>query len=852
MPAECIKLNVDFAAGGGHNGCMFDTAGSRLNFPVVAGVEETFRVSFWVGGSGMSVLGATFQAACYVAHGDERGELVAVLPVKHDSAENKVLLTVPELEHGHYWWELRATDAVGKVCRLLYGTLTALTSAEVARLGAEAEESALRELAVEIAGGYAAPLILRWQACSAAASLAADAARAAERAEAAADRAEDAEGNVLAELDRARVFMESFDEALRSAITVVNDYLWVAGKPTGHYLRGQDGITPHIGTDGFWYVGTKRLGDRPAFGQDGITPHITADGFWAFGDWKSSVRAQGRDGIDGTAVRRILVGSYDEIPQSGATCNGGYLYYVPAGVERAQRQVASLATNAVVSNYTLTGPMVFSDGRTWTRRGGRLQRFGLMAGSNMSGGEPSEEALFAHLYYEQAGVWVYAGCSAAAVAQVVNELSWWDFEELEVVPRGCRVKVVLSQVEAEPTEEQMEAVRIQVAAVAATEGSKVGTGNFCAWAYWGFETEELTAYDVYAWVEADGSGGWARVDANYDLATARVYGVMKYGTDLPVVDGAPVGQNADGQAMVPIADAALPGAVRPSSSSTVSAGGLTHVGGDKRLYVGMANLNVAGVGKTSYTQVVENTFSVGLTADGKFAVPQAGAFQFGSVRVGTSVPQSMGMPWIIPVGQAEAGVRNEYGQDITGQLMNNLLVGGALRTYRKDDWRFWCPNGLEVEVLPDNSNAVGLVTTAQFRQSAGKGLELLPATSELMGGVTVCVHPSDKGMVPTMGTMIEYTADNYHHRSRVYTKDETYSKDETDAIDKKIRQDAAEVYKTLEAAKADHDELSDRIESCVKKTASWTGDEALTLSEYQALRVRHKTTLYIICEEVER
>ncbi|MBQ8517647.1 MAG: hypothetical protein IJ498_08730 [Akkermansia sp.] len=829
---------------------MFDTAGSRLNFPVVAGVEETFRVSFSVGGKGMSVLGATFQAACYVAHGDERGELVAVLPVEHESAENKVRLTVPELEHGHYWWELRATDAVGKECRLLYGTLAALTSAEVARLAAEAEESSLRELMVEIGGGYAAPLVLRWQACSVAASLAADAARAAERAEAAADRAEDAEETVLGRLSAAQKFMESFNAALFEAIRVIDNYLWVGGVNTGHYLRGNDGITPHIGTDGYWYVGLKKLSDRPAFGKDGITPHITADGFWAFGDWKSSVRAEGRDGLDGTAVRRVLVERYEDIPQSGETCNGGFLYYVPAGVERAQRQVCSVAAGVSVSNYNLTGPMVFSDGRTWTRRGGRLLRMGLMAGSNTMNGEPSAEALYAHLYYEQAGAWVYAGHSVEAVAQVVNEVSWWDFDELEVVPKGCRVKVVLSQVESVPTEDQMETIRIQVAAVAATEGSKVGTADFCAWAYWGFETQELTAYDVYAWCESAGDGGWRRVDLNYDIATARTHGLTMLGTDSEVVGGAPVGVNAAGQMAVPIADPALPGAVLPSSASSTSGGGLTHVGADKKLYVGMADPSTPGVGKTSFTQVVENTGSVGLTADGKFAVPRAGAFQWGATRIGTSVPQSMGLPWIIPVGAAEDGVINEDGHDITGQLMNNVLVGGALRTALKETWLTWGPNGINVNLLPDNSNAVGLMTSRSFRQSAEKGLELVAATNSLLGGVTVCeTVGSGSGLVPTVSAMVNYLRENYYTKSQVYSREETYSKAQVDDIDKQNRQDAAETYKTKAAAKTDHDVLSGRIDGCVKKTESWNGEVYLTLSEYNALKVHDPKIAYNILED---
>ncbi len=832
---------------------MFDTAGSRLNFPVVAGVEETFRVSFFVGGNGMSVTGATFQAGCYVAHGEERGELVVELPVEHDSKENAVRLSVPELDEGHYWWELRATDAAGKEARLLYGTLSALTSAEVARLGEEADASELRELSVEIGGGYAKPLMLRWQACSVAGGLAADAARCAERAEEAAGRAEAAQDDVLGKLAAAQAFMESFNRALFEAVRVVDGYLWVGGVNTGHFLKGNDGVTPHIGSDGFWYVGALRLGDRPAFGQDGITPHITPDGFWAFGDWVSAVRAAGRDGLDGSAVRRILVGSYEEIPQEGELCHGGVLFYVPAGVERCERMASSVPSGVSVSNYTLDGPMVFSAGRSWLRRGGSLRRLGLMAGSTVSGGEPSAEALYAHVYYESGGEWVYAGHSSAAVAQVVNEVSWWDFEELESPPGECRVKLVLSRVDTEPSEEQVERVRVQVAGVAATEGSKVGSANYCAWVYWVYRTQELQAYDVYAWVErpeVGGAGAWVRVDENYDLATAEVFGLMRYATDVPVAGGAPVGRNADGQACVPIADAAMPGAVLPSSSSSLSAGGLTHVGEDKRLYVGMASPGVPGVGRTSFARVCENTFSVGLTEDGRFAVPRAAAFQWGLSKVGTSVPQSNGMPWIIPVGQAETGVHNEYGQDITGQLMNNVLVGGALRTALKETWRGWAPNGIDVDVLPDDCNAVGLMTSGSFRQSAGQGLELAEATGSLLGGVTLCESVgSGGGMVPTRDAVVEFLRGNYYDKRQSYSRSETYNRSEADAIDAKNRDDAAATYKTIESAKSEHEELERDIEGCVKKTASWNGEVYLTLREYQALKVRDPKIAYNILED---
>ncbi len=837
---------------------MFDTAGSRMSFPVVAGVAETFRASFWMGATqGMSVLGATFQAACYVAHGDERGELVAVLPVEHDgSRDNAVLVTVPELEHGHYYWELRATDPEGRESRLLYGTLAALNAADAEYVVRLTEGSELRELSVQMAAGHAGPLMLRWQSCAAAASLAADAAKAATEArkaaadaKAAAQAAGESETATLNALEAAQAFMASFNEALYNAIRIdSNSVLWVGGYRTGHVLKGEPGVTPHIGPDGFWYEGNNRLGDRPAFGKDGITPRITADGFWAFGDYKSDTRAEGRDGRDGLAVRRIPVERYEDIPQSGETCNGGFLYYVPADVERTLRQVMSVPATASVSNYTFAGPMVFSDARAWTRRGGRLMRFGLMAGSNTLGGEPSAEPLYAHLYYEAAGEWVYAGRSTGTTQQVANEVSWWDFGELELVPNGSRIKVLLSQVAAEPTADQAETIRIQVTAVASTEGSNVGGAAYCARAYWQYETDQMTNWDTYAWLE---SKGWVRVDINYDIATSEVYGLNKLGTDSVVRDGAPVGVNAAGQMEVPIADPVLAGAVLPSSTNNESRGGRTHVGSDRKLYVDFSTPSTPGVGRTSYTVEVENTATVGMTSDNKYAVPPAAAFQWGAVKIGSSVPQSMGMPWIIPVGAAASDVTNEYGQNIRGQLMNNVLVNGALRTATKETWISWAPNGVNLTILPDGSNAVGIMAHPdQFTQSAVYGLELLVATTSTLGGVTVCeTIGSGSGLVPTVDAVLEHLALHYYTKPRVYSKEETYSKSQVDAIDRTNRQDAAATYKTVVAAKSDHDALSGKIDDCVKKTDTVDEICQMSLSEYQALNVRNPKCIYLLTED---
>lgn len=75
-------------------------------------------------------------------------------------------------------------------------------------------------------------------------------------------------------------------------------------------LRGRDGtngVTPHIGKDGYWYFGEsktefKAVSEGGANGKDGITPHIgkaadgEEEGYWYFGEQKTEYKAVGEDG----------------------------------------------------------------------------------------------------------------------------------------------------------------------------------------------------------------------------------------------------------------------------------------------------------------------------------------------------------------------------------------------------------------------------------------------------------------------------------------------------------------------------------------------------------------------------
>ena len=70
---------------------------------------------------------------------------------------------------------------------------------------------------------------------------------------------------------------------------------------------GKDGVTPHIGSDGYWYFGSEKTsykatganGKDGEDGADGVTPSIGEDGYWYFGDEKTDYKAVGADGQNG-------------------------------------------------------------------------------------------------------------------------------------------------------------------------------------------------------------------------------------------------------------------------------------------------------------------------------------------------------------------------------------------------------------------------------------------------------------------------------------------------------------------------------------------------------------------------
>jgi len=781
---------------------MFDTAGSRFDFTVAAGVEETFRLSFWAGAEGVDVAGAAFEAACYVAHGEERGELAAVFGAQHDARANAVLLTAPGLAEGHYLWELRATDAAGKECRLLYGALSALGCAEVGRLVAGAEGCALRELSVQVGGGFAAPLVLRWQASSVAAA-AADAAAghagaAVAAAEAAAGHAAKAAVAAAAAEEDARLAHDVYGlwEARVERVVWCNPATgtwWVYGVDTHAAYRGEDGRCPRIGAGGTWLVWDADAGvwadsGVQARGRDGRSPYINALGNWvrwddAAGAWvDEGVRAFGRDGRDGAAVRRIVVDAESEIPQSGEMCNGGVYYYV--------RPRAAVAASGWV--LLVNAP----------------------AGSD-------------------AIVWLYV--NGVAIDSVRENSQGADVWAAAVNAANCGVRATAGRRDGQPILclEAIESGAAGNAISVSTSGAEPCSGPTLAG---GADAGE--GYRVFAWLEDRGVGGWVCVGEANDLATAEVYGLVRLGTDVPVAGGAPVGVDADGGMCVPRAGYTLPGAVLPGANGVVAGGAGVGFDAEGRMRVQEGDCERFGVARMSFAGVAEAP-CIGRMADGRLGLPWATLAVPGAVKLGSMFDEHARIPYRVGVG-ATAG----------HELANNLLVGGALQHQQPAAWAAMGMGWLDGAGLQASAYYLGLATSESFMQSELNGLELREATGALLGGVRLAETVSASGAgVVTAGLLYGYLRERYYTRDEVWRKGETYSKAEVDAIDAGNRQDAAGKYKTMAAAGREHDELSGRIDGCVKKTESWNGEVYLTLSEYQALKVRDPKIAYNILED---
>ena len=431
------------------------------------------------------------------------------------------------------------------------------------------------------------------------------------------------------------------------------------------------------------------------------------DGYWAINGELTPHKAIGEDGLDGDRIVKHLVNSVEEIPTSGETCNSGHVYYVNV---------------PAVLNVLEEKPSGTGDWTAWRLPADMVPHGVLLSGLVVPAMKnTSTTALWLAVYLREGGT------NRALLTRSKEPKTWtngadvaWEFDAPIEVPAGAGLELAWAEsLEAigatsaeRPAQRLKSAVQEQGGASLRYDAAWYGDRT----PFLGFTSPHAGKALAYEWFDET---GWVCLAGNGAQAsrpaTATEDGTVKLGTEAPVAQGAPVGVNANNQMMVPLATTLCSGTIILSTD-----------------------------------EVIEGGIPIGKDAAGRLValgtnVAPAQAFRWGTVKVGTSVQQSMGMPYIIPVGIAASGVRNEYGQDITGQLFNNTVPGGALRTMMKADWVAKGITGWNVGNLPNGSNAVGIMAKKeQFDQTPGDGLVLKKATRNTVAGVRLTNNPLDE------------------------------------------------------------------------------------------------------------
>lgn len=731
--------------------------GKELNLSVVAGAGSVVRLRpLDADESRVETAGKSFYAELRTVGGDKKAGSVGVTYSK----ERDVVLTLPEMGVGQYMLVVEMSASSGARERFVSGWVTYMEPSALVK--PKVDSSPDRLIGVVMDGERRRAVWYHTTAAEVYAERAEKAAETAERvqgeieavlneaveeaterAEAAADRAEVAAGNAEKEADEAKkhsTLAEELKNDLRNRllnmIKVIDGYLWIDGVPTDNYVKGTDGLQVYISSDGHWYLSDGTYLGWPATGADGITPHITADGYWAFGDEVTNYKAVGRDGIDGNSVRRLLVDSYEDIPQEGETCNGGYYYYVKYGKKTTGGYTTPvyLHINDWVNTYA---EKVGDFALGYIPPNGTMDTlFG-----SVIGGTPQETA-------NRINEWGITGLTAE------------QYDENTVVMRH-----------------QYDEFSLLV-----SDGDiYVGTG---------------TDHNIYAWLEdKEGVGSWVHVGIANDVATAEVLGLVKLGTDTPVTSGAPVGTNMKGQMHVGLSTVTDNGTGKISVSGTLDAdsGGIGR-NANGQYVARKADNNNFGTVRYSRTDENARLIAVGRVPDGTKVDGQDRGGSLGLTRAdantygGCKVPGAFSSEdhdraflanfnYVVPIcmrddtgeDHVNDSVKSEnsdtwyYGAN--GHLIIALKQGGALQweshgEANRDGVRF------------STKGLLRLKTTGSFNQSENNGLTLNPASANLLGGVFRQETLASGTAVPTGSAVLNYLNSYYYTKGNLYTKDE--------------------------------------------------------------------------------
>lgn len=638
-------------------------------------------------------------------------------------------------------------------------------------------------------------------------------------------------------------FLAKFDDEVRSVVWVnpENEHLIIGGVDTGCKVTGEPGKSPYVDENGDWQYwddeSKQWRNGGPARGDDGFSPYIDAEWHLVYRDpltgevRRSAEPIKGKDGLDGTKVRRIIVQSVDEIPTEGETCNGCYYYYVP--LDDAP-------------------PVAIFAPREERRASGKIE----VNGKALRLPEPG-------LSVEEA---------VEDMAEKLGEL--YPDAEVRIEGEGREVAIVgwnepYWAVRNLPKEDWDLTLHVRM---------KRDGYDVYAWLE-----------------DPNGEARWVHVGEANDLATTEIYGLTKLGTDAVVQDGAPVGTDETGNMRVPPADIAQQGSVRLSIEGRMEAdGGGIGVDEQGRIWTRAATRTEYGVVKTSYTGSTEMVPVVGQNEAGQLMVPYAALNQPGVVRLGSYGGQSNPIPYLMAVGSDELhrlannlvyggalqhinpqgwvakampwldAVKEqhpEYFQDIyylgivtSGQFTQTteqgIILNSASATLKAG---VFIATGIGTDAREDAVPTAGTVwtwangrfyTKAQIdEKERAIGDRITREVKTLNGTIADKERELGERITEEVKTLNRTITDKEGELSeRIDANKDNFKNYKTwEATEEYLRSYATQSwvkanYVTKEEFNKEKKEINESIEKCVKKTEQWIGNVYLTEDEYNALK----------------
>ena len=710
-----------------------DFLGAEQHFTVLSGSAPTYRLDFVAdSGEPIALDNVTFDGLVTAPDGT-----TGSLDVSQGSEDGSLFVIFPVLSAGNYEYELRATNETGDRLRIAYGRLGVLpTSLDLTRVEDDTE---VRRLAVRLPNVAAAHCMLEWRASIDASRAAQEAAAAAKElrgkladAEARIENTAEQAAEAVKKADEAVGKLESLDELLdkfrAELATQVNinpeTNTWVvAGVDLGIKATGEPGKSPKLSTTLTWMIydddsGEWRDSGVSAVGRDGKSPYISALGTWVEwlnGAWVDTERkAEGRDGRDGSAVRRIVIPSAADLPKKGETCNGGVYYYVPL-IDSDPRALVEVMLGQTV------GDVMLIDGYPIDLTAERTTE------PTAEGGEPET---------------------------VIEPVTPYELEE-HINAAG------IEGVRAEVTGNI-------VAIYSINRTLTVERDNADAYDVREFPMIDREGYLVYAWLEDSVGANWYKVGEANDLATAEIYGLTKLATNSPVVNGAPVGNDEHGALHVPRADFSTPGAVRPAIDEPVTVGGAVGLNGDGRMMAQPANAARYGVMRHSNPNQA-GAGCIGLMSDGATGARWATLEEPGVSKLGSEFGQLNRIPY-------QQGVGATTDHQLANNLLFSGALQHQKKAYWSAKGMNWLNSLPESEYYNSHDFYTGLCTSSQFAQSESVGLQLVAATGELLAGCYIARSvDGDKRVaaVPNASTTYNYLTEHYYRKEEVYTQTQT-------------------------------------------------------------------------------